>query len=162
MFRVANTLAQRITLRRTTDLIYVIGVNIYSIEDYIGPPMRGYRGALSQTQRCKLVNLFCRAMEPQSWTNQLLQGILEPSRNKCLANMYVNYFDRCSPCICLIGIKWFPMAYYGGPSHGGVDGHYYHVFGTVSNLLVRPLPLVRDSLTPKQPLYYLLPLNATI
>ncbi|RDB31055.1 Protein cwh43 [Hypsizygus marmoreus] len=25
---------------------------------------------------------------------------------------------------------WFPMAYYGHESKGGVNGHYYHVFGT--------------------------------
>ncbi|KAF5359583.1 hypothetical protein D9756_003165 [Leucocoprinus leucothites] len=37
---------------------------------------------------------------------------------------------------------WFPMEYYGGPGHGGVNGHFYHVFGT--------------------PLYYLLPSNATV
>ncbi|KAF7773286.1 hypothetical protein Agabi119p4_5453 [Agaricus bisporus var. burnettii] len=37
---------------------------------------------------------------------------------------------------------WFPMEYHGGPGKGGVDGHYYHVFGT--------------------PLYYFLPANATV
>jgi len=37
---------------------------------------------------------------------------------------------------------WFPMEYYGAPGHGGVDGHFYHVFNT--------------------PLYYLLPSNATV
>ncbi|KXN85854.1 Protein cwh43 [Leucoagaricus sp. SymC.cos] len=33
---------------------------------------------------------------------------------------------------------WFPMEYYGGPSHGGVDGHYYHVFDTVGINLFNP------------------------
>ncbi|KAF9446745.1 hypothetical protein P691DRAFT_166821 [Macrolepiota fuliginosa MF-IS2] len=37
---------------------------------------------------------------------------------------------------------WFPMEYYGGPGHGGVNGHFYHVFNT--------------------PLYYLLPPDATV
>ncbi len=28
-------------------------------------------------------------------------------------------------------MQWFPMAYYGDARHGGVNGHHYHVFGTV-------------------------------
>ncbi|KAF9007648.1 Frag1/DRAM/Sfk1 family-domain-containing protein [Cyathus striatus] len=37
---------------------------------------------------------------------------------------------------------WFPMEYYGSPIRGGVDGHFYHVFGT--------------------PLYYKLPETAIV
>lgn len=30
-----------------------------------------------------------------------------------------------------------PMAYYGNEEYGGVNGHFYHVFNTVSRGLVR-------------------------
>ncbi|KAF8962704.1 Frag1/DRAM/Sfk1 family-domain-containing protein [Flammula alnicola] len=49
---------------------------------------------------------------------------------------------------------WFPMAYYGDAKSGGVNGHYYHVFNTVS--LVYKLPegaIVNLAKHPYQQLY---------
>jgi len=80
--------------------------------------------------------------------NQSLQDTLEPLRNKCLLNMYVNHSYWFSSHFCLIEMKWFPMAYYGGPGHGGVNGHYYHVFGTVRNLPVPPHDLTQSCVAP--------------
>jgi len=37
---------------------------------------------------------------------------------------------------------WFPMQYYGGAHHGGVDGHYYHVFNTPLYYKIPEDPLV--------------------
>ena len=80
--------------------------------------------------------------------NQFLQDTLELLRNKCLLNMYVNHSYWFSSQICLIEMKWFPMAYYGGPGHGGMNGHYYHVFGTVRNLPVPPHDSTQSCVAP--------------
>lgn len=56
-------------------------------------------------------------------------------RKSCQSIMYVRWISLLlfSYTIKLIlqRRKWFPMEYYGGAHHGGVDGHYYHVFDTV-------------------------------
>lgn len=53
------------------------------------------------------------------------------------------------------------MAYYGDERHGGVNGHFYHVFGTVRRVsLDRYLPYLDALLLlthRPQPLYYRIP-----
>jgi hypothetical protein len=57
---------------------------------------------------------------------------------------------------CLTELQqWLPMEYYGSEEEGGVNGHFYHVFNTVS---FSSEALTVSSDTTRQPLYYKIPL----
>lgn len=55
--------------------------------------------------------------------------------------------------------QWFPDEYHGDEQGGGVNGHYYHVFDTVSESDRLP-ELNSEPLV--QPLYYKLPEDAQV
>jgi hypothetical protein len=52
------------------------------------------------------------------------------------------------------------MEYYGNERQGGVNGHFYHVFNTVSLHATGGVNL--RLITPLQPLYYNLPEDAVL